>query len=513
MNEVTRRHLLKMGLLGGAGLVLPLGVLQIPLASIRETNAMKSPPVKPFQVPLPILPVLQPVRTDSTTDYYEITQKPGVAHILPGHTTPIWGYNGLFPGPTIEARSGRTTIVRQTNELPVPISTHLHGGHTPPESDGDPNELIWPVHGSAVPMPETSLALGSVGMTVHMGSKNYIYPNNQRGATLWYHDHRMGFTGPQVYRGLAGFYILRDDAEDRLPLPKGDHEIPLLITDRIFNADGSFYYPSIDSSLTRDPGAIGTFADGVYGDTILVNGAVQPFFEVSNTKYRFRILLATNASRYRLRLNSGHPFTQIGSDGGLLAAPVRQPHFTMAPAERFDTIIDFSPYPIGTQIVLESLPEDLNTIQQIMRFDVVRKEKDESSIPAKLSPYEILDPASATVTRQFHFERSLGMWTINGKRFDPSRADAQPRLNATEIWEFTADEHHPIHIHDIMFQILSHNGKPSSEDVGMKDTFLLNGGQKGSIITKFTDNPGPYVFHCHNLEHEDMSMMGRFIVV
>ncbi|HEY4386002.1 MAG TPA: multicopper oxidase domain-containing protein, partial [Ktedonobacteraceae bacterium] len=118
MDEITRRHLLKLGLLGGAGLILPLGVLQIPLASIREANAMKSPPVKPFQVPLPILPVLQPVRTDGTTDYYEITQKPGVAHILPGHTTPIWGYNGLFPGPTIEARSGRTTIVRQTNELP-----------------------------------------------------------------------------------------------------------------------------------------------------------------------------------------------------------------------------------------------------------------------------------------------------------------------------------------------------------------------------------------------------------
>lgn len=106
------------------------------------------------------------------------------------------------------------------------------------------------------------------------------------------------------------------------------------------------------------------------------------------------------------------------------------------------------------------------------------------------------------------------MWTINGKRFDPSRADALPRLNTTEIWEFTTDEHHPIHVHDIMFQVISHNGgKPSPEDVGMKDTFLLSANQKGSIIAQFTNNTGPYVFHCHNLEHEDMSMMGRFEVI
>jgi len=165
---------------------------------------------------LPIPPILKPVRTDAGTDYYEITQKAGKQEILPGLKTEVWGYDGIFPGPTVEARSGRRVVIRQWYELPVPVSVHLHGGVTPPESDGYPTDLILPkAHGRG---SSTPAGHGSMGGHSHF-FKDYRYPNDQRAATLWYHDHRMDFTGPQVYRGLAGLYLLRDEVEDSLPLP------------------------------------------------------------------------------------------------------------------------------------------------------------------------------------------------------------------------------------------------------------------------------------------------------
>ncbi|MBE3558451.1 MAG: multicopper oxidase domain-containing protein [Ktedonobacteraceae bacterium] len=486
---ISRRNMLKLGLVGGTGLAVLPGVPWQSLNRAYATARVASPPVKPFQVALPVLPVLQPVSRDSSTDYYHITQKAGQAHILPGLTTPIWGYNGIFPGPTIEAKSFRRVVIRQTNALPVPTTTHLHGGHTPPQSDGDPTDLVSP---------------GS--------SKDYIYPNRQRASTLWYHDHRMDFTGPQVYKGLAGFYLLRDEIEESFPLPRGEHDIPLMITDRFFNADGSFFYPALDPSLSHTPGVLPQYGYGVFGDTILVNGAVQPFLQVSTTKYRFRILNASGARLYELALSSGQPFIQIGSDGGLLPAPVRRQTLLLASAERNDVIIDFSRCPVGSQIIMKNL-HGRGRVADIMRFDVVRKEKDDYAIPATLTPIAPIDPAKATVTRSFEFLLGQGMWTINGKHFDPNYADARPRLNSTEIWEFTGDANHPIHIHDIMFQVLSRNGRrPAPGDAGWKDTFLLSKGERVRIIATFTDYRGPYVFHCHNLEHEDMGMMGRFVV-
>jgi spore coat protein A, manganese oxidase len=229
--RLTRRRFLKLGLMASTGIALPVGALQIPLARLGAGRSQRSPAVAPFTVPLPSPPVLQPVRTDASTDYYEIVQKPAKVEILPGHTTEVWGYNGIFPGPTIEARSGRTVVVRQINELPVPVSTHLHGGVTPADSDGYPTDLILPQGWDPDRAPHTYGGAHSSTQRV----KDYRYPNAQRGATLWYHDHRMDFTGPQVYRGLAGFYLLRDAVEDALPLPKGEKDIPLMIADRTFN--------------------------------------------------------------------------------------------------------------------------------------------------------------------------------------------------------------------------------------------------------------------------------------
>ena len=323
--RISRRRFLKLGLAGGAALALPFGACSPSgEGSTGTLLASKAELPEPFGVPLPIPPVAKPVRSDANADYYGITQRVARAEILPGLETEVWAYDGVFPGPTIESRSGRETVMRHKNELPVPVSVHLHGGKTPPGSDGYPTDLIVP-HG----MKHHGRPMGghhSKDITFSHGHKDYAYPIEQRAATLWYHDHRMDFTAPQVWRGLAGFHIVRDREEDALPLPGGEKDVPLMICDRSFAEDGSFLYPSLDPSLMEKPGVTEGYMDGVLGDAILVNGAPWPEMEVSDTRYRFRILNASNARRYELALDpepsAGPPFVQVGGDGGLLGAPV-----------------------------------------------------------------------------------------------------------------------------------------------------------------------------------------------
>lgn len=503
--KLTRRDALKLGL------TLPFAsacISQRPEARLVHSLV---PVPKPFEVALPRPAVLAPVRTDHATDYYELSAGPASAKILPGVTTEVWAYQGTFPGPTIEARSGRRVSFRLRNELPVPIVTHLHGGRTPPESDGYPTDLILPAGGfQHLPRdPRASLA---------QGSREYIYPNQQRGATLWYHDHRMDFTAPQVWRGLAGFYILRDDEEKQLPLPAGDYEIPLLICDRSFGPDGSLLYPSVDPSLRDQMGVPEDYAGGVLGDVILVNGAPWPGLDVANVRYRFRILNASNARRYELALDppppGGRGFVQIGSDGGLLGAPLSHSTIRMAQAQRFDVIIDFSRYPVGSKITLRNLL-DSGPAGQIMQFHVIRSERDGTTIPARLSRYETPDRNTARTTRVFRFSYKRGMtsWTINGKTYDPTRMDARPVFGSTEIWQMETDFNHPLHIHLVQFRVLGHSGRPSQWDEGWKDTIDLGPGATANLLMSFEGYRGRYVFHCHNLEHEDMGMMANFEVV
>ncbi|HYF65905.1 MAG TPA: multicopper oxidase domain-containing protein, partial [Herpetosiphonaceae bacterium] len=289
--RLTRRGFLKVaggaaiGLLGGCGggSGAPGTGRSMPDGSTGALLRSLAPAPTPFSAPLPIPPVLAPVRRDATTDFYDLTQRSARAAILPGLPTEIWGYDGLFPGPTIEARRGRRVVVRHRNTLPVPTVAHLHGAVAPPDQDGYPTDLLLPEGG----WPGGGHSHAAPGAVSH-GSREYCYPNDQPAATLWYHDHRMDFTGPQVYRGLAGFHLIRDEAEAALPLPGGERDIPLMICDRSFAADGSFMYPSIDPGLGGKPGVADDFAAGVLGDINLVNGAAWPVLEVSNTRYRFR---------------------------------------------------------------------------------------------------------------------------------------------------------------------------------------------------------------------------------
>ncbi len=481
---LSRRDAIKAGLLAGGALVMP------PRSVRADDKIAPSPATLPFRVPLPISPILLPTRSDATADFYEVTMRAAQAQILPGLSTTVWGYNGLFPGPTIMAEAGRLTVVRQRNHLPENMSVHLHGCHTPSASDGFPNDFIRP---------------GAF--------KDYSYPNDDRASSYWYHDHAMDITGPHINMGLAAFYIIHDAVERSLPLPTGAQDVPLMICDRLFNADGSFFYDTFNH-------------DGFLGDTFLVNGAVQPFFQVSNRKYRFRFLNVSNARWYEFALSSGQPFIQIGTDGGLLPAPIVRPRFRQAPAERIDVIIDFSIYPVGTQIVLQSVLQmtsgrkldgvSLQAPTPIMRFDVVRTEADTSAIPATLRPLPVMPESSAVRTRLFEFQRDRGAWTINGQFFDPNRVDAAIRLGTTEIWRLKnggGGWAHPIHLHLSQFLVLDRNGGPIQiGDQGLKDTLQLEGGDEVRVIGTFKDRVGRYVFHCHNLEHEDMRMMGRFDV-
>ncbi len=516
---ISRRGFLKMGLMGAAGLALPLGTLLIPLSRLATSKSIRSPSVEPFAVPLPIPPILKPLRTATGTDYYEMTQRAGRQEILPGLKTEVWGYDGIFPGPTVEARSGTQVAIRQWNELPVPVSTHLHGGKSPPKSDGYPTDLILPKGHERGPSGHAGRG-GSAGEHSHY-FKDYHYPNEQRGATLWYHDHRMDFSGPQVYRGLAGLYLLRDEVEDGLPLPRGEKEVPLVIADRTFNEDGSLYYPSLDPSLKEEPGTLAPAINGMFGDTILVNGAPWPYLEVSNTLYRFRILNSSNARYYDLALDPPPPgdksFVQVGSDGGLLEEPVAHDRILASPAERFDVVVDFSRYRVGQEVTLKNL-EGEGLTMDVMRFVVVRHEKEESTVPERLAPaLAFPDPDEAEATRRFQFIAGGawgGMSTINFRVFDPERVDARPRLGSTEIWDFHSDQDHPIHLHLVHFKVISRNGgRPARWDVGLKDTVLMRAGDDVRIAAHFSGHRGKYVFHCHNLEHEDMMMMTNFEVI
>lgn len=472
MKMHSRRDFLKGALVTGAALALPrpgLAWAGAPLA------------VEPFQVPLRIPRVLKPVRSTDERDYFVTTMRHARRRLLPGKRTPIWSFDGSFPGPTIKATRGREAVVRRINNLDVPVSIHLHGGRVPAASDGHPLDLIRPG-----------------------AHKDYVYPNDQEGTTLWYHDHTHHNASHNVYRGLAGLYVIEDPAEDGYGLPGGEYDVPLVLQDRRFRRDGSFKF--------RDD------HDDVLGRVFLVNGRPAPFFEVANRKYRFRILNASNSRGYELGLSTGEPLVQVASDQGLLAAPTPMPTIPLWTSERADVVIDFSKYPVGTRVVLGDREDraDPASGAPLVAFDVTREEADDSSLPPMFRPIQRI--LTGTVQREFELEFDFDkqMWEINGKTFDPSRIDVKPRLGDTEVWTFRnlSAVTHPMHVHLVRFQILDRNNlPPAANEMGWKDTVRVGPSEVVRVAMTFEGHTGRYMFHCHNLAHEDHSMMGQMKVV
>jgi spore coat protein A len=537
---------------------------------VQDKTAARS--LRKFEDELPLPTPIRPSGTLNGLPLYDVkmTQfKQKLHRNLP--PTTLWGYNGIYPGPTFEVRRGSPIAVRWENELPgthfLPIDTtlhgaeanlpqvrtvvHLHGSKTLPDSDGYPE--AWFTNGYKQTGP-------------FFKNKIYQYPNDQQATTLWYHDHTMGITRLNVYAGLAGFYLIRDGHEDGLGLPSGQYEIPLVIQDRFFNQDGSLLYP-VQTPGDPDPSVPPIWIPEFFGDTVLVNGKIWPYLEVEPRKYRLRFLNGSNARVYHMTLQestetgqrllrSGPVFNQIGSDGGLLPAPVTRTDLLMAPGERLDVVVDFSglggktfvldndakaPYPDGDDIV----PTD------VMMFKVSRRLEgsDKSRLPTVLNTVPLLDPASAVTTRDLvlseldsapPFENPI-MALINGAQWhDP--VTETPKAGTTEIWRLinTTGDAHPIHLHLVEFQVLDvqpfdQDQYPASlvftgdatppadyERQAWKDTIVSLPGTVTRIIAKFElptgtpVQPGDkfrYVFHCHILEHEENDMMRPFDVV
>ncbi|MEV7791182.1 multicopper oxidase domain-containing protein [Streptomyces sp. NPDC087512] len=539
--RMSRRRLLTYA--GAGGVVTALGVtaasrLRLSGETTGEQLTSTARLPRPFEVPLPVPPVATPVSRANGVETYELEQREARLEILPGLKTTVWGYDGLFPGRTLVGRRDRRTVVRLRNRLPVPTSTHLHGGVTPPESDGYPTDLLLPEGPAGRRDWTKSMSHGSghghhsggsrpagaapEGWKFSQGEREYEYPLDQPAATLWYHDHRMDFSAPQVWRGLAGFFLVRDDEEEALGLPEGERDVPLMLCDRSFEEDGSFSYPSLDPTLTEKAGVEDAYHSGVLGDVQLVNGAPWPEFEVTGARYRLRLLNAANARRYRLALEDERggkrvPLVQVGSDCGLLDRPVTHETLTMAPAERFDVVVDFSRYPDGSVLTLVNTLGD-GDMGKVMRFRVKGRRPDDSRVPDRLVTLDRVSRRQSVRERSFDFrmttEGGHSMWTVNGRPFSTDGVWASPRLDTVEVWRFTSDFHHPVHLHLAHFKVLSRSGRaPSASDAGWKDTVDVRPYEVVEVLARFRGYKGRYMMHCHNLEHEDMAMMANFDIV
>jgi spore coat protein A len=467
--ELTRRDVLKAGMA-----ITILGGAALPRTSAAK-RAVTAAALAPFQAELQVPPELIPIASSTTEDVYDVAIREGVAEIVPGAPTPIYGYEGIYPGPTIRARKGRATTVRVLNEVSFEQNVHLHGGLVPHDSDGHPADLIAPG-----------------------GSFEYRYENDaQDAATLWYHDHAHGLSARSLYYGLAGYYLLEDDLQAELDLPGGEFDVPLMIQDRSFNADGTLNY-------------VDDLDQGFMGETAVVNGSVAPRMAVKRALYRLRFLNASNAREYRLELGGGEPLTQIGGDGGLLEAPVDRNNIRLAPAERADVLVDFSRFRAGQQVLLTN-GMGSGALGNLMRFDVAGPRVDSGEVPLELRPREASPAPAADRRWELVFStEGAPMWLINGLAFDMDRVDVSPRLGTSERWVFANPSHrdHPMHIHGVHFRVLERAGGPvNAGDRGWKDTVQVRPEDEVTVQPYFAAHPGRFVFHCHNVEHQGMAMM------
>jgi spore coat protein A len=482
-------------------------------------HVLELPPfVDPLPVPAVPLGTLSPRKLRITMR--EIQAK--VHRDVP--PTRMWSYGPTPLGPIIEARSNQPVEITWVNNLPtkhfLPVDFSLHGsGRDLPEV-----RTVAHVHGAKVATrydgyPTDWFPSGQ--------SKTCHYPLEQESAALWYHDHAMGLNRLNTYAGLTGLFLIRDQAEDALKLPSGPYEVPLILCDRNFTSDGQLFYAT--SGDPDHPWIPEFTADG-----ILINGKLRPFFNVEPRLYRFRVLNTSNSRFFGLSLDNRQSMMQIGSDQGLLAAPVEQKFFALAPAERADLLIDFS-HLAGQTIHLRTGAFD------ILEFRVASQA---SSAPAHFIPKTLRSvprtpESSATVTRtitlneyQDRLQNPMIM-LINNKRWHEPTTEF-PKLNTTEIWEFVnqTEDTHPMHIHLVRFQILDRrtfdtfelmtNKKlnfrgpvvpPAPNEMGWKDTVQCPAGQVTRVIMRFEGYTGKYLYHCHILEHEANDMMRPFEVV
>ncbi len=522
----TRRSFLRQS----ATLVAAAGVPRA-FWRLARHRAESSPPVidpaslERFVDPLP-LPVLArplgrraaPENSREPVPFYRVSLR-ATSQKLHRDLSPtnLWTYGGSVPGVMFETQTGQGQIVEWENDLPprhfLPVDhavhgagpdtpevrtvVHLHGGKTPPESDGYPEE--WSVPGQ---------------------SRAYYYPNQQDATLLWYHDHAIGITRLNIYAGLLGLYVIRSEEERQLQLPSGKYEVPLVLFDRHVRLDGQLSYPYPWMAEVR-------------GEVPLVNGKIFPYLEVEPRKYRIRVLNAANGRLYRLSMPDGVEIYQIGADQGLLPAPVLVTQVELASAERADLIIDFAPHR-GNRLQL------LDDAFTLMEFRVsAAPVADPSKLPATLRTVVRITESAAIKTRWLTLdELKKGMSGTAGMLLNKTPwhvpITEKPVLGSTEIWELAnlTEDVHPIHLHLVRFQILDRRRfdvfqyvstgtlryrgpaiPPEVSEMGWKDTVRVDPQTVTRIVVPFEGYSGRYVWHCHNLEHEDNEMMRPYAVL
>jgi spore coat protein A, manganese oxidase len=544
--DLSRRDVLKLGVLGSAALLLPIERVARTKDATAQRLATSALPDLKYNAPLYVQPAA--TKTPSglpNVDFYEMTMRESAVNILnvPGGKkqdyplTRIWGYNGESPGPQIHVEQGVRTIVRQINGLagryhptlkyePV-TSVHLHGSASLPEYDGYASDTTWPEE-----------------------YKDYHYPNIQDARTLWYHDHGVHETAPNAYMGLAAQYQLHDPWERGLGIPVGPnnpYDVGLTVRDAIFGVDGQLIYNDNSQS-------------SVQGDVVLVNGRPWPTMGVEPRKYRFRILNASVSRSYRFALTQTDMatreelvMTMIATDGGLMPTPQPVTSWRHGMAERYEVIIDFAPFK-GKKLFLKNLglPNNVDyaSTRDVMQFEVgttVTSTAGNGPIPSVLNPNtDVMGLPDGPVNHRFQLVRTNGSWTINGSTWVNVINSAygaplcSPKPGATEIWEIqnpSGGWFHPFHIHLVDFKIISRNGKaPYAWEKGPKDVVYVGENETVRLALKLAgpDNPaaracyaeeaarlgagatgqrtGRYMMHCHNLVHEDHDMMGQFWV-
>jgi len=503
----------------------------------------------------PFLPgAAQPVRTNS--DFVpdvelKLTATDTQANILPGQPTRVWKYDGAvlkgdpanlqtipnsYLGPIIRAKRGQKIRIHLNNALSEPTIIHWHGLHVPPEMDGHPRYAIQP-------------------------GQTYVYEFEirNRAGTYWFHPHPHQRTGFQAYAGLAGLFLISDGEETEANLPSGEFDVPLVIQDRAFNAANQLVYLTGGTLAPHASAGVMDQMMGFLGDRILVNGQPDFAMNVATRAYRFRILNGSNSRVYKLAWDDDTPLTVIATDGGLLEKPVQRNYVTLGPGERVELWADFGNRRVGSELKLKSLafsgaesgmmggmmgggmmgggnaalPHGAEFT--IMRVKVDREIKDNANLPERLSTiqrYRLDDAVNRENPRAFGIAMQQMMtWTLNGRVFEMEGVanDEIVKLNTLEAWEFVNQTNsmdpmvHPMHIHGVQFQVIERQIAPQFKanwetvragyvDEGWKDTVTLWAGERAKLLMRFEDFPGMFLYHCHNLEHEDQGLMRNYLI-
>ena len=478
--------------------------------TVKGSAGGVTPAAPKFEQPLFIPPVVSGRRI-------HLTMEKALVRMLPhGDRTPMWTYGGTYPGPTVKGTAGAGTDVTFTNALPRPagsMSVHFHGDHHAARDDGQPDRY---------------LIRNGRSRTYHLPLTYGDGP--EPSSFFWYHDHRMDRTSRNNWHGLQGMFIVRDAESSSLRLPGGRRDVPLLVSDRSFTSrnhltDPYRHGPTMTDQMTFvGPNAPPT--DVVLGNRILVNGRFAPYLRVAATRYRLRLLNGSSASAYNFALSDGRPFVQVGTGNGLLPRAVVRQNILLGPAQRADVIVDFH-RELGANVVLRSIPRtDGSTTgtgtrsDALMQFRVRRTAKDPSRIPDVLVRTPRIDvPAKVAKVWTFDLggDSTTGtFWAINGKAFRPDRVDHRVTLGSTQRWRLrnASDVTHYVHIHSEQWHTVLRDGRrPPPWERGLEDTWKLDPGEYVDVAAHFIDYEGPFMIHCHMLDHEDHGMMARFVVV